>query len=442
VTSVPISFPALTGRTVTLTIDGVRDGKTLDYVSERPTTEPVGIAEIGIPGVAPTGLPVNTPTTCRSDLLTIDGTPIDLAVNGSVATAAHNGGLKISGCGNSAFGIRLSAGSHVVQTSPYLPSGLTVDALLLASSAGGGVLVPGTNGHVPTQPVPASPVATVHSQSPVSTTLSLHGDGKPFWLVLGQSLSSGWQATLADGHSLGAPQLIDGYANGWYVPAGAVTGSTTVTLNWAPQQRVNVAIAISTVTLAASIVLAVLPPGAFTRWWRRMMRRRRGSGGDGATAEGEAADQVAGPARHEDVGPALSFTSILTYANEPLSWPATVVAALLGGLVAGAVSAPLAALPTAALILLSCRLRRIRPVLVGAAVLLLAGVTAYTINAQVVHRYVSDINWPSNVPLGNSLAWMGLCVLGADALVELLRARGFRSDGVQHPVASTDDESD
>ena len=34
------------------------------------------------------------------------------------------------------------------------------------------------------------------------------------WLVLGQSYDPGWQA-ICDGHSLGVPVALEGYANGW-----------------------------------------------------------------------------------------------------------------------------------------------------------------------------------------------------------------------------------
>src|SRR5207245_1916706 len=67
---------------------------------------------------------------------------------------------------------------------------------------------------------------------------------RPFWLVLGQSQSSGWTAAV-DGKDLGRPRLIDGYANGWVVrPHGR---ALAISLTWTPQRRVWIALALSAV---------------------------------------------------------------------------------------------------------------------------------------------------------------------------------------------------
>ena len=41
----------------------------------------------------------------------------------------------------------------------------------------------------------------------------------PAWLVLGESYNRGWRAA-CDGRDLGAPQVVDGFANGWRAPRG------------------------------------------------------------------------------------------------------------------------------------------------------------------------------------------------------------------------------
>ena len=56
----------------------------------------------------------------------------------------------------------------------------------------------------------------ITDSSPDSYDLDVRTDGTPFWLVLGESHSDGWEAT-ADGQSLGTPQLVNGFANGWLV---------------------------------------------------------------------------------------------------------------------------------------------------------------------------------------------------------------------------------
>jgi arabinofuranan 3-O-arabinosyltransferase len=48
----------------------------------------------------------------------------------------------------------------------------------------------------------------------------------PSWLVLGQSFNQGWRAS-CDGRSLGAPRVVDAYANAWPVPASCRSASFT-----------------------------------------------------------------------------------------------------------------------------------------------------------------------------------------------------------------------
>ena len=90
--------------------------------------------------------------------------------------------------------------------------------------------------------------------------------GTPFWLVLGESLNSGWKATV-DGHDAGAPSLVNGYANGWLVTPQHSTFS--VTLDWTPQTQVWIGFAISVATLLVCLFLAI-------RGVRSRRRRQRG----------------------------------------------------------------------------------------------------------------------------------------------------------------------
>ena len=100
-TPVPAQFPALTGADVRITIDSTDPDHFLDYVSGGQNTEPVGLAEVGIPGVAALTTPA-IPTRCWANLLQIDGKAIDVPISGTTSTALANGGLSITGCGNSA----------------------------------------------------------------------------------------------------------------------------------------------------------------------------------------------------------------------------------------------------------------------------------------------------------------------------------------------------
>ena len=107
----------------------------------------------------------------------------------------------------------------------------------------------------------ATPTVRVLGSTATSAKLEVEGATRPFWLVLGESLNAGWEATGPGGQSLGPPQLIDGYANGWYVtpPPG---GAFTVTLQFDAAEDRDARRASSPVaTLALCLMLGFVPVG-------------------------------------------------------------------------------------------------------------------------------------------------------------------------------------
>ncbi|HEY7948798.1 MAG TPA: alpha-(1-_3)-arabinofuranosyltransferase family protein, partial [Acidimicrobiales bacterium] len=117
--TVPISFPALTGQQIQVTFTGVRNEETRNYYSHNPITLPIGIAELGLPGVdgvQTPPAPAAMPGTCQSNLLSIDGHPVPLRISGSTAAALDGNSLTVQTCGSAARGISLGPGPHVIQS--------------------------------------------------------------------------------------------------------------------------------------------------------------------------------------------------------------------------------------------------------------------------------------------------------------------------------------
>ena len=79
----------------------------------------------------------------------------------------------------------------------------------------------------------------------------------PAWLVLGESFNRGWRAS-CDGRDLGAPQVVDGFANGWRAPRGC----RRVTMAFAPQGAMTLGYAISVVACALLLVFLLARPPA------------------------------------------------------------------------------------------------------------------------------------------------------------------------------------
>ena len=207
-----------------------------------------------------------------------------------------------------------------------------------------------------------------------STTfdLTVRTGGRPFFLELGQSQSAGWKAETSAG-SIGARQVVDGYANGWLVrPPGA--GTVTIKLRWTPQRGVWAAFALSAIAILVCVGIVA------------------------ATAR---------PARRGEVrlADAPSLVSPFWYPTGPApSWAATAAFAGLMVVAAGAFSRPWVGLVAgAATLLVKVREARVLVTLMIPALLALGRFT--------------------DMP---ELAWLAVALLAVDLGCGWLRARALR----------------
>jgi hypothetical protein len=445
VTTVPVSFAPLTGSHFIVTFTGVRPEYAANYYSAGPLQLPLGIAEIGIPGVQANPTPATLPGTCVSNLLTIDGQPISVSAVGSTQQALNGGEVQIVPCGPDAKGITLSAGPHVVETvpghgppcasTPTICTGWNIDQLALDSAAGGGA----GPGAYPTTAGTPQLQATQPGTAPTVTATSVHIDShgadvtgatQPFELVLGQSVNNGFKAvaTPARGappgsHSveLGESQLVDGFANGWQVTAAdlhALGGSSfTVQVAWTPQREIWAALAVSAATLLLCLVLGFLPVRA-RRWVRaHLPRRLRGP---------------AGPEPPER--PAVPFdAAVLAFPGAPapkaqrqrgwLRFPrALIIGAACGG-AALLVTPPLAGLVVAGAVVLGLLIPWARVLVSVAGIACIVAGSINVVQGQNVHHFLPGSDWdPSFVHAGN-LIWLGAVLLLADGVVSALGLR-------------------
>jgi len=391
----PVRFPALTGADVRVTIEAVRPVQTVEYYTDQPTTLPVAIAELGLPGVQRPALPGALAADCRTDLVTLDGAPVPVRVVGDPAGLAAGGTARVEACnpaGGAATPLHLGAGTHVLRATPGASTGLNLDGLVLASGSGGGAVA--LSAPVGTTAPAAAPAPRVNVTSSGETTIHArvaHPTG-PFWLVLGQSFNDGWHATV-NGHDLGPPQLVDGMSNGWRVqPTDG--RPLAVTLTWTPQSRIWIALVISALTMVLCAALAI-------------GRRPRGVA-------------AAGPA---SLDRPLALGSPLLGDAVPLSRRTVVSTTIAVTLAAALLVTPWVGLVAGAALFVALVRPRLRWLLAIGAPVALAIAGAYVVIQQWRHMYPPVFEWPTFFDDVHAVAWLAVVLLAADALVEFLRAR-------------------
>lgn len=221
-----------------LSIDEVRSRTFRNYFTREPRELPVAITEIDLGVNNPTTLP-SLDSQCRTDLLEINDNPISLRVIANSNLFDTSQSLQVEACQD----ITLQPGDNFLRTAKGLDTGLDLDQLVLTTK----------------NPVSTATYAplTVTSQERTRLTARIDID-TPRIVSFGQSINRGWKATLrtANGNfDLGAPFVVQGYANGWLVPE-----SGELILEWTPQRLVLGSIILSLLCAVGLVVLALRRP--------------------------------------------------------------------------------------------------------------------------------------------------------------------------------------
>jgi len=387
----PAGTPPDTTATVTvpLTRAGTRVRLVFAEVIERPTRDwysnglialPVSVAEVRIGDSRRLGPPSDIDTGCRDDLLLIDGRSVPVRITGSAADALARRELQVEGCDAAVLGPPES----MIVTAPGSVTGFDIDQLVLSGPERATTAPPGAGGVD----------AVRHSDT--AYTVRVPGRDADRWLVLGQSHSRGWHAIL-DGADLGPPVVIDGFANGWLLPAGE---AAAVELRWTPQRLVDWALRISLLAVAAAALIAWrgrpdrgAPRSALARFepdrpvlhwpWRRAPSRPVPATAVGAAAVAVTALAAASVPDWHVLAPAAGLVAVLALRHRRLWW-----------------LAPMAAAAS-----------------LGAAAL-------FVLIQQYRFRYPPDFIWPNRFESVHILGMAAIVALACDYAVTLVRARG------------------
>ena len=200
---------------------------------------PLGVGDVRLSGVAPVPLDgaARTGAVCGyGPNVYVDGRRYLTKVEGLMGDVSSSGPLSLTLCDGP---IRIDGGPHrvqIVSTNQFQPVRIVV-AQPDAFAAGGG-------------PPPRSLRVTRFAKTAQSAEV---GAGEASLLVTGRNWNLGWTATL-DGHRLRA-QRIDGWAQGWRIPAG---DGGTLRVDYTPQRPYLVGLVAGLVIAGALLLLAVL----------------------------------------------------------------------------------------------------------------------------------------------------------------------------------------
>jgi arabinofuranan 3-O-arabinosyltransferase len=195
----------------------------LEVVEATPGPAPaVAIGELRAPGIPrarprPAAAPLRAQ--CGVLAAAVDGRRLPLGLRASTGQLDSGRPLRVRSC---APPLELPARRVVLRTEPGV---LRPYVLALRSPA---------PAPAPRPPRAAGAVTATGREGRGSYTGVRVAPRGPSRLVLGESYSRGWRAT-CDGRSLGRPEIVDGFANGWRVSAGC----RDVSFRFAPQDAVD-----------------------------------------------------------------------------------------------------------------------------------------------------------------------------------------------------------
>ncbi|MFZ6002454.1 MAG: alpha-(1-_3)-arabinofuranosyltransferase domain-containing protein [Actinomycetota bacterium] len=408
-TTVELPLPGrVSGSTVRVVVQGVRAVETRDWSTRKVRTLPVALAEVVVDGFdrpAPKG---QLATGCRDDLLELDGSPVPVEVAGTVEDALAGKPLELRACDGGAVSFR--GGIHELRSAHGAETGIDIDRLVLRSTPEGApsdaldeTLVaealrrPGASGDEPASG--RAPSATVLGERQDSVSLRVRGarPGEPFWLTFGQSWNEGWTAT-AEGRDLGEPVLVDGFANGWLIEP--TSSELDVTLRFAPQQRVTIALWGSLIAAIGCLGLVLRRPS-------------------------KAPDAAAVPVASGEPQP-VSGATVDGPDLPRLAAPRAALLGMLMTLLGGLLVTPIVGVLTGLLTVLSANGTLPRRLTVLAAPAAMAAAGGYVVITVVRHDISAGLEWPSELHRAHPIAWFAVLALVVDVVVVAVRGRRRR----------------
>ena len=228
--------------------------KELRIVFDPPADQPLEIAEIVLPGVAPSrSVPDDTDATTgcgQGPTVTVNGTPVETRISrGTVRDQLAGRPVEFTSCTT----VPLTAGANRITLPPT--ERYRVDSVIVRDAE--------QAAQEDAAPVRAAAVdVEAWGRSERRVTVDTDVDS---YLVVTENFNDGWTARLADTGTELTPVRVDGWKQAWLLPAGT---SGEIVLSYAPDTLYHAALAVGAVLVAVLLVMLLLLPrtAAAQRW--------------------------------------------------------------------------------------------------------------------------------------------------------------------------------
>ncbi len=245
-----VRFPPVRTAVLTLAFDDRRNRIAANQATGTVAALPVGVSEVIVHGVDDLRRPIDRSAVralaCGTGpVVSVDGQTLQTRLAPTVGQLLDRAAVSTLTC---AFGpVRLATGSHRLSV---VPSPLLYgETVRLSSTRAGEAFAATTTG----RPVEAG------RWDPERRTVRV-GAGPRTVLVVHENANDGWQARL-EGRVL-APVVVDGWQQGWVVPAGE---AGSITLFFTPGRDYRLALGLGVMALGLLLVLALAPSRKRTR---------------------------------------------------------------------------------------------------------------------------------------------------------------------------------
>ncbi len=248
-----LPLPPTRAKALRLTVTRTSPVASVDGTSGLVTPAPVSISEVEVGGLADLvyspDLSSTTGAICGlGPTLELDGVVVRTSVRSTLGDVLAGSEVAIEPCGRS--GATLTAGTHrVVVRGTQLVAPLTFAILSFGQ-----------------EPAPATRDVAVTEWSSSDRTVTIGAGGQAL-LRVAESANPGWSAEL-DGVVL-TPLRVDGWQQGWLVPAGA---GGSVHLRYAPSSAQVVGLSVGAGAALLALVLGLIVRGRPGTWSSRPAR--------------------------------------------------------------------------------------------------------------------------------------------------------------------------